>query len=180
MYLLALVRERRAVTSGQRSEEAEEMRSTVMRHALLSYTLCIREISERLRRRYPDLESLVQCGMLTRGEAVRLEDEWWRPIMWSIAILSEKENVYKYGKHHIIERLIEWKKRLSDVAAFSVAPVPLVYTQVVHLAIYVFFLVSLVSDQFIIWRAEGDEEPHILVPIFTMFKFLFIFGESLE
>ena len=84
----------------------------------------------------------------------------------------------RYGKHHIIERLIEWKKRLSDVAAFSVAPVPLVYTQVVHLAIYVFFLVSLVSDQFIIWRTEGDEEPHILVPIFTMFKFLFIFGVS--
>ena len=92
------------------------------------------------------------------------------------------DNVFcsRYGKHHIIERLIEWKKRLSDVAAFSVAPVPLVYTQVVHLAIYVFFLVSLVSDQFIIWRTEGDEEPHILVPIFTMFKFLFIFGEGIK
>ena len=96
MYLLALVRERPGVNlGGPRSEEAEEMRSTVMRHALLSYTLCIREISERLRRRYPNLESLMQCGLLTRGEAERLGDEWWRPIMWSIAILSEKENVYK-------------------------------------------------------------------------------------
>ena len=66
------------------------------------------------------------------------------------------------------------------MAAFSVAPVPLVYTQVVHLAIYVFFLISLVSDQFIIWRREGDDEPDILVPFFTMLKFLFIFGENMH
>ena len=94
MHLLALVRERRGVTTETRGE-AEEMRLTVIRHALLSYTLAIREISERLRRRYPDLDSLVQCGLLRRSEAARLEDEWWRPIMWSIAILSERENVYK-------------------------------------------------------------------------------------
>ena len=95
MYLLALVRERRGVIMKEKTKEAEEMRHTVIRHALLSYTLCIREISERLRRRYPDLDSLVQCGLLRQSEAARLEDEWWRPIMWSIGILSEKENVYK-------------------------------------------------------------------------------------
>ena len=95
MYLLALVRERRGVIMKEKTKEAEEMRHTVIRHALLSYTLCIREISERLRRRYPDLDSLVQCGLLRRSEAARLEGEWWRPIMWSIGILSEKENVYK-------------------------------------------------------------------------------------
>ena len=93
MYLRALVRERRG--EAEEAEEAEGMRRTVVRHALLSYTLCIREISERLRRRYPDLNSLVHCGLLRPAEVARLEDTWWRPIMWSIDLLSLKENLYK-------------------------------------------------------------------------------------
>ena len=44
-------------------------------------------------------------------------------------LLSSEEEVYRYGKHHLLERLTEWKKSLCDVAAYSVAPVPLVYTQ---------------------------------------------------
>ena len=44
LLILLGIREREGT-----GEEAEEMRSTVIRHALLSYTLCIREISERLR-----------------------------------------------------------------------------------------------------------------------------------
>ena len=84
------------------------------------------------------------------------------------------------------------------MAAYSAAPVPLVYTQVaatrvtshvsgvrshesrvtchvlqvVHLAVTVYLLVSLVSDQCL-----ESEEPDILLPIFTVFKFLFIFGQ---
>ena len=96
MYLRALVRERRGeAEEAEEVEEAEGVRRTVVRHALLSYTLCIREISERLRRRYPDLNSLVHCGLLRPAEVARLEDTWWRPIMWSIDLLSLKENLYK-------------------------------------------------------------------------------------
>ena len=53
---------------------------------------------------------------------------------------------------------------------------PLVYTQVVHLAVYIFFSVSLIQDQWIIWRKEGDEEIDVIFPFFIAFKFLFIFG----
>ena len=44
--------------------------------------------------------------------------------------------------------------------------------QVVHLAVTVYLLVSLVSDQCL-----ESEEPDIILPIFTVFKFLFIFGQ---
>ena len=83
-----------------------------------------------MRNRFPDLNSLIRCGLLKNTEKSLLDDTWWRPILWSMELLSFKEDVYKYGKHHILERLVEWKKRLSDVAAYSVTPVPLVYTQV--------------------------------------------------
>ena len=43
---------------------------------------------------------------------------------------------------------------------------PLVYTQVVHLAVYVYFAASLVGEQWIIWKQEGDEEVDLYYPVF--------------
>ena len=83
-----------------------------------------------MRQRFPNEESLVKCGLLRPDEVSKLEDTWWRPILWSMDLLTSQEDVYKYGKHHIMDKLVEWRKRLSDVAAYSVTPVPLVYTQV--------------------------------------------------
>ena len=99
------------------------------------------------------------------------------PIKWSMEILSDSEKKGHVSRlHHIIERLSEYRQVLADVTAYSQTPVPLVYTQVVHLAVYIFFAVSLVADQWIIWRNPGDEEVDIVYPIFMTFKFLFIFG----
>ena len=128
------------------------------------------EISSRLRRRYPSLSSLARCGLVSGGEVARLGPEaaWWRPLVWSAELLTEKEDLYRYGKggrallqqtsnslhisvvwhlyfankmsclvpstrppqHHLLLQLSEWRRGLADVAAYSAAPVPLVYTQV--------------------------------------------------
>ena len=129
-----------------------------------------------MRRRFPSLKSLVQYGLLRSSEQEKVRESWWSPILWSMDLLSREEGLYRYGKHHLLERLTDWKKKLSDVTAYSVAPVPLVYTQVVHLAVYIFFSVSLLADQWIIWRKPGDEEIDVIFPFFIAFKFLFIFG----
>ena len=129
-----------------------------------------------MRKRFPSLRSIVQYGLMCRSEEEEVGEAWWKPILWSMELLSSEEEVYRYGKHHLLERLTEWKKSLCDVAAYSVAPVPLVYTQVVHLAVYIFFGVSLLADQWIIWREPGDEEIDVIFPFFIAFKFLFIFG----
>ena len=52
------------------------------------------------------------------------------------------------------------------MASYGYLPVPLVYTQVVHLAVYVFFAVSLIGEQWIIWKQEGDEEVDLYYPVF--------------
>ena len=43
-------------------------------------------------------------------------------------------------------------------------------------AVYVYFAVSLVGEQWIIWRAPGDEELDLYYPFFMTFRFMFIFG----
>ena len=46
----------------------------------------------------------------------------------------------------------------------------------VHLAVYIYFGVSLIGEQWIIWRNPGDEEVDLYYPIFMTIRFLFIFG----
>ena len=87
-------------------------------------------------------------------------------------------------------RLSDFRRGLTEVASYGYLPVPLVYTQVrdniqvfflsdvlfqvVHLAVYVFFAVSLVGEQWIIWKQEGDEEVDLYYPVFmTVRQLLF-------
>ena len=82
-----------------------------------------------MRKRFPNLSSIIQSGLLKRSEVGKVGESWWVPILWSTELLSAEEGLYRYGKHHLLERLTEWRKKLSDVGAYSLAPVPLVYTQ---------------------------------------------------
>ena len=74
------------------------VQSTILHNAILH--VCCVEISSRLRRRYPSLASLVRCGLVSGGEVARLGPEaaWWRPLVWSAELLTEKEDLYRYGK----------------------------------------------------------------------------------
>ena len=80
------------------------------------------------------------------------------------------------GYSHLLGKISFFRQSLSEVAAYVNLPVPLVYTQVVHLAVYVYFAVSLIGEQWIIWRNPGDEEVDLYYPIFMTVRFLFIFG----
>ena len=95
---------------------------------------------------------------------------WWIPIKWAIEVLNtakrEKFITNAPGFSHLLGRLSDFRKGLTEVASYGYLPVPLVYTQVVHLAVYVFFAVSLIGEQWIIWKQEGDEEVDLYYPVF--------------
>ena len=67
--------------------------------------------------------------------------------------------------------LISIFPKKSHTVGITIAPF-----KVVHMAVYIFFGVSLLADQWIIWRKPGDEEIDLVFPFFIAFKFLFIFG----
>ena len=69
-----------------------------------------------------------------------------------------------------------YRQKLTDVLTYGHGPIPLVYSQVVHLALYFYLGVSLISEQWIIWRKEGDEVVYLYYPFFMTMKFLFYFG----
>jgi len=175
--------------TGDEREKARIVRRTVIRYCLLAYTLCIRNLSIRLKKRFPTMHELVRTGLVRSDEAARigiedcsqvLSSNWWLPIKWSVEISNQAKQdgliSNAPGYSHLLCRLAEFRNSLTEVTNYCHIPVPLVYTQVVHLAVYVYFAVSLIGEQWIIWRKPGDEEVDLYYPIFMTVRFLFIFG----
>ena len=168
---------------------ARVVRRTIIRYCILAYILCIRQLSVRLRKRFPTMQEMIKTGIVRADEALRIGDEesvnifasnWWMPLKWAIEVLqkAQKDGLVTNapGYSHMLKRISEYRHSLSEVATYVHLPVPLVYTQVVHLAVYVYFAVSLIGEQWVIWRRPGDEEVDLYYPIFMTVRFLFIFG----
>ena len=174
----------RGLVTGGQEDKARMVRRTVIRYCLLSYILCIRRLSVRLRKRFPTMRELVRTGILRADEALRIGEEdsdamyesnWWMPLKWATEIMAkaQKEELIKSapGYAGIMGKLSNFRSSLGDVATYGHIPVPLVYTQVVTLAVYVYFAVSLIGEQ---WTLQ--EKVDLYYPIFMTVKFLFFFG----
>ena len=175
-----------------KEDENQKTSLRVMRYMILSYVLCMRRISSLVRRQYPSMEALVTTGLVTQGEVARIGLEkngdiskhggsrWWLPIKWSIDIVRKLqlgdriENAPSYTT--LVARITEFRRGLNQVMAYGHVPIPLVYTQVVYLAVYFHFACRLISDQWIKIDTvkNGDLDPYF--PVFLTFKFLFFFG----
>ena len=75
------------------------------------------------------------------------------------------------GYTGLLANISDFRKALTEVCTYGHIPVPLVYTQVVTLAVYVYFGVSLVGEQ---WTEKEKVDPYY--PLFMTVKFLFYFG----
>ena len=130
------------------------------------------------------MHELVRTGILRSDEALRIGEEdsdamyesnWWMPLKWAAEIMAkaQTEDLIKSapGYAGIMGMLTNFRSSLGDIATYGHIPVPLVYTQVVTLAVYVYFAVSLIGEQ---WTLS--EKVDLYYPIFMTVKFLFFFG----
>ena len=173
-------------------DEHLKIRRTIVRYCLLSYVLCLRRISLRLRQHYPSMDHLVTTKLVRKDEAALIGEEksedmksyggsnWWLPIKWNIDIIRKAQIDGRIQSHisyqFLVGKVCDFRKELKKVASYSHNTIPLVYTQVVHLSVYIYFAVQLVGEQWIKLDGKGDEELDLFCPIFLTFKFLFYFG----
>ena len=99
----------------------------------------------------------------------RYGTNWWMPLKWSTELLARcmQDGAVKSPPGYSgllgqvasfrssLTKVMDYCKVLSaiqyrQVSTYGHIPVPLVYTQVVTLAVYVYFAVSLVGEQWII------------------------------
>ena len=75
----------------------------------------------------------------------------------------------------IVNAVSNFRKSLTGVVTYGHVTVPLVYTQVVHLAVYFYFAVALIGRQSIMTEERGDTYQSY-TPIFLIAEFIFYFG----
>uniref|UniRef100_A0A915JIL8 Bestrophin homolog n=1 Tax=Romanomermis culicivorax TaxID=13658 RepID=A0A915JIL8_ROMCU len=159
------------------------VRRTMARWLNLTAVLGWRTVCSRTLSRFPTYEHIVKSGLMTESEFDLYEKteapygKWFLPLQWlnnllekcrehdvidSVQMKSIAQEVYKFRLGIIMLKIFEW------------VSIPLAYTQVVTVATYGYFVITLFSRQ-ITGRTDKDE-PDILFPIFTVLQLLFYLG----
>ncbi|XP_021931171.1 bestrophin-2-like [Zootermopsis nevadensis] len=174
-------------------ERGRVMRRTIMRYVCLCLTMIFTMISPRVKKRFPTLDHFVEAGLLTDNEKSIMNDlnnkfprhsKQWLPIVWAASIVTRarKEGRIRddFAVKTIIDELNKFRGQCGLLLSYDSISVPLVYTQVVTLAVYSYFITCIMGRQ---WVEEIDENLQkqrnsidLYFPIFTTLQFFFYIG----
>ncbi|KRZ76948.1 Bestrophin-1 [Trichinella papuae] len=173
------------------NEESQMIRRTLARYINLSSVLVLRDISIRVKMRFPSLHHLVIAGLMTEEEMEEFKHVTkthklvymsFLPIQWSVN-LAYKARKAEYIKtdqllKHVVKEIVDVKDQLNLISCYDWVNLPLVYTQVVTIAVYSFFFTYLISGQVVeIELGNGNKETITsMIPLFSLIDFLFYMG----
>nr|XP_019964939.1 PREDICTED: bestrophin-4 [Paralichthys olivaceus] len=168
-------------------ERGRLLRRTLMRYANLSSVLILRSISTRVHKRFPTLEHVVEAGFMTTHELKKFEslhsdfNKYWMPLTWfsNLASRAREEGRVRddIALRLLMDELNKYRAKCSLLFHYDWISIPLVYTQVVTIAVYSYFAFCLIGRQFL--NPEKGYENHTLdmyVPVFTLLQFFFYTG----
>ncbi|VDL78280.1 unnamed protein product [Nippostrongylus brasiliensis] len=85
-----------------------------------------------------------------------------------------RRNILRYCE--LVQEIKKWRSNLEWVFNYDWVPLPLMYPQVVCLAVHLYFLVCILSRQQIIVEHEFKTEIDTYFPIMTALQFVFYMG----
>ncbi|XP_059112040.1 bestrophin-4 [Peromyscus eremicus] len=178
------------------------LRRTLIRYANLASVLVLRSVSTRVLKRFPTMEHVVDAGFMSQEERRKFEslksdfNKYWVPCVWftNLAAQARRDGRIRddIALGLILEELNKYRAKCSMLFHYDWISIPLVYTQVVTIAVYSFFALSLVGRQFVepetgaarlqeplepakeVSPALGD--PDMFVPLTTLLQFFFYAG----
>uniref|UniRef100_A0A8C8VPS7 Bestrophin homolog n=1 Tax=Pelusios castaneus TaxID=367368 RepID=A0A8C8VPS7_9SAUR len=168
-------------------ERGRLYRRTLMRYSSLSAVLILRSVSTAVFKRFPTIDHVVEAGFMTREERKKYENlsssynKYWIPCIWFTNLVAQAR---KEGRVRddcalklLMEELNHFRANCSMLFHYDWISVPLVYTQVVTIAVYSFFVACLIGRQFLD-PAQGYEghDLDLCVPVFTLLQFFFYVG----
>ncbi|XP_008065042.1 bestrophin-1 [Carlito syrichta] len=165
-------------------EHGRLRRRTLIRYANLGNVLILRSVSTAV---LPPPCSFCSAGFMTPAEHKQLEklslphNMFWVPWVW-FANLSMK--AWLGGRirdpillQSLMNEMNTLRTQCGQLYAYDWISIPLVYTQVVTVAVYSFFLTCLVGRQFLNpAKAYPGHELDLMVPLFTFLQFFFYVG----
>lgn len=100
--------------------------------------------------------------------------KYWMPLIWATNILNRARKEGIIASDHIIQTILfelsDIRRRLGGLIGYDTVCVPLVYTQVVTLVLYSYFMAALMGRQMVprLNGATGKyEDPDLYFPLFT-------------
>ncbi|CAH0669090.1 unnamed protein product [Spodoptera exigua] len=182
-----------ATIHGQ-DERGRLMRRTIVRYVCLCLTMVLTMISPRVKKRFPTLNNFVDAGLLLENEKTILDNlndkfpkpsKHWLPIVWATSIVTRarKEGRIRddFAVKTIIDELNKFRGQAGLLLSYDTISVPLVYTQVVTIAVYSYFITSALGSQWVDNKLQRNDSVNIsnidlYFPIFTTLEFFFYMG----
>ncbi|XP_037033410.1 bestrophin-3-like [Bradysia coprophila] len=186
LYISAAISASRA----DQKEQARLTRRTIMRYIVLAYVVTLMRISLRAKRRFPSYQHVVDAGLMLESEKNIFEDmdnrdpmaKHWMPLVWANNIISTARKQQLIISNHLVQNIMcelaDIRQRLNALIGYDTISVPLVYTQVVTLAVYSYFITTLVGRQMLPDPPENIENapPNFYFPSFVVLEFVFYVG----
>ncbi|XP_068258634.1 bestrophin-3 isoform X2 [Nyctibius grandis] len=170
-----------------RDEYGRLLRRTLMRYVNLTSLLIFRSVSTAVYKRFPTMDHVVGAGFMTRYERKIFDDlksphlKYWVPFVWfgNLASKARKEGRIRdsVDLQTLMNEMNKYRSWCSLLFGYDWVGIPLVYTQVVTLAVYTFFFACLIGRQFL--DTDQGYQGHDLdlyIPVFTLLQFFFYAG----
>jgi len=155
-------------------QKSRNYRRAICRWVNLGNVLALRLVSYKVMVRFPTYEHLVESGLATNREMIQLKqmDELvvnkhqitWFPNMWAQNLLrkARREELIAndWFAHVLIKEVDNMANMNGMLICYGWINIPLVYTQVVTLAVYAYFVACLFGRQYLLptqYRKDGDE-----------------------
>ncbi|CAH1245778.1 BEST3 [Branchiostoma lanceolatum] len=163
------------------------IRRTLVRYVNLATLLIMRSISTAVYKRFPTMNHVVEAGFMMPSELKDYDkldsphNKFWLPLNWFCNLVTKCRKEGRVEDPYTFRSLIEESNKIRGCLAmlysYDWISVPLVYTQVVTVAVYTFFVSCLMGRQ---WLDPAKQYPghevDLYIPIFTILQFLFYMG----
>ncbi|CAB3405095.1 unnamed protein product [Caenorhabditis bovis] len=169
------------------SDRARCIRRNCIRYCILTQAMVFRDVAASVRKRFPTMNHLVTAGLMTEKEMIEFDSipsphaKYWHPMHWlfSMVKLARDEGMIASDIIYVdlMEKLRQFRVCVLNLTLYDWVPVPLVYTQVVHLGVRTYFLIALFGRQYLSpTRDIGKQTIDLYVPIMSILQFMFFIG----
>ncbi|VDK75854.1 unnamed protein product [Onchocerca ochengi] len=161
------------------------VRQAIARWSSLQAAIAWSGISVRTLKRFPTERHLVEADLMTEEEYKMFTEtearhgKWFIPVMWIsnlLGALYRQKRIDSMQLNMLMQQLYSFRDGFAMLFVYDWVKIPLVYTQVVAIATYGYFLICLIGRQPKIDEHSMKKEVSILFPVFTTLQILFYIG----
>uniref|UniRef100_A0A914QUY6 Bestrophin homolog n=1 Tax=Panagrolaimus davidi TaxID=227884 RepID=A0A914QUY6_9BILA len=141
-------------------EETRVIKRNMVRYLCLTQVLILRDISIKVRKRFPNLDAVVDAGFMLPHEKEKFDEiendfaKYWIPLNWTFALATECRLQDKIKGDVLLNGLFNeirmFYGNLQTLRNYDWVPIPLAYPQVVFVVVRLYFVLCVVTRQFII------------------------------